>query len=284
MTHGLEMSGVLLLIYAMLQHIDRHCPKIQLPAPCPSRSSVLVLCTFMLVGLIGLVGQFSRDGLDSTRLLGVVQWFHLGSEGSIPSWLSSTGMLLAAGLLATIAFTATTDRLAFDHDLRRFWWAASALFFVMSLAEFAGFHEMLISPLREAFGAADTFNLASIVPGILIVLIVLALSARMLLRLPVEITGLLLVSGAIYVGGAIGMDVLGGMRASLPGEASLHHELFVGVAEILEMLGIALFLTTMLEYRRRQVGAKQPPSGPARSWTPRSNAREITAFPFPMVN
>jgi hypothetical protein len=63
---------------------------------------------------------------------------------------------------------------------------------------------------------------------------------------------LFLVSGSIFVSGAIGFELLGGRQAELYGKDNVLYCFFYTCEELLEMLGVAVFIYTLLRYMVEQ--------------------------------
>jgi hypothetical protein len=68
---------------------------------------------------------------------------------------------------------------------------------------------------------------------------------------------LFLVSGATFISGAIGFELFGGRHLELHGNNNATYALFQTCEETLEMLGIALFIYTLLTYIVDQFGTLQ---------------------------
>jgi hypothetical protein len=66
--------------------------------------------------------------------------------------------------------------------------------------------------------------------------------------LPARTRRLFLAAGAIFVAGAIGVEAVSGMQASLHGEQNLTYHLVITVEELLEMTGIVIFIYALLDY------------------------------------
>ena len=69
---------------------------------------------------------------------------------------------------------------------------------------------------------------------------------RFLWHLPRRWKGWFAAAGAIYVGGAVGVELLGGLYASQYDVATFAYALITTVEEGLEMLGVVLFLYAIL--------------------------------------
>ena len=59
---------------------------------------------------------------------------------------------------------------------------------------------------------------------------------------------LFLISGITFVSGTLGFEMLGGRQAELYGRNNILYALFYTCEESLEMIGIAIFIYTLLTY------------------------------------
>ena len=64
----------------------------------------------------------------------------------------------------------------------------------------------------------------------------------------------ILLSGTVFMSGAVGLELLGGLVASSGGSGTLRLHAVVTVEELLEMVGTVLFLAAVNEYRCRALG------------------------------
>ncbi len=158
--------------------------------------------------------------------------FDLDREDAIPTWFSSTVLLLASGLLLAVARVAyrTADRLA------GYWLGLAAGFLVLSMDEVAGFHE--------------TFNSATDTPwtlaGAALVVIIGLGYSRFLIRLPAHLRWRLLLAGTLFVGGAIGVERGADYYVDVYGTDNLGYNLLTALEETLEMLGAIALVQTLL--------------------------------------
>ena len=169
-------------------------------------------------------------------------------EGNIPSWFSACLFLLGSFLLATIASAQRQHR---DHHVGR-WWVLSLIFIYLSLDETAQLHELSIPPLRDAFHATGFLYYAWIIPAAICVVLFILGYLSFLAKLPARTRGLFLLAGALFVGGALGVEAVSGKHAYLHGEQNLTYHLIVTVEELLEMAGLVVFTYALLDYISRQ--------------------------------
>ena len=159
----------------------------------------------------------------------IIQLFDLDDENNLPTWFSSFLLLSAASALharpgADGGGVASTDMLHFR--------VLAAGFFLLSIDEVAGLHESL--------NTAIEMNWA--IPGAVLVSLVGLWYLPFLIRQPARLRWMMVLSGSLYVSGAVGVELL---SADMD-EDSFHYELAVAVEEGLEMLGVWLFLRTIL--------------------------------------
>ena len=139
----------------------------------------------------------------------------------------------------------------------------AATFLFLSIDEMLGFHERLIEPTRSVLNASGLLFYAWVVPYAVGVVVFLAVYLRFLFRLPRRTAVLFVIAGAIFVGGAIGMEMLGGLCFEVSGSKNL---LYVGlqtIEEILEMAGIVVFMYAIADWMVTRFGGVEIALTPA---------------------
>jgi hypothetical protein len=215
-------------------------------------SDVLLIIVGALIAL-SLVGQCAKYLYGHTMLKGFVPTFYVDLETSAPTWYSSAALGLAGALLALIA----AAKFKMSDGYRWHWALLACLFFSLSLDEIAMIHELPIDPLRERWGAGGLLYYAWVVPGAALVGLVGILYLRFFLKLPRRTQIGFLLAAMLFVGGAIGVEMLSGAHADAFGEENLQYALIVTIEEFLEMLGIVVFIRALLEYIQTNLGGLQ---------------------------
>lgn len=211
---------------------------------------VLGLC------LANLAAQFARYFLGRGALWGFTRVVDLDYENTIPAWYSSVALLLCSVLLAMIAAVKRQQRDRFKNH----WAGLSAIFLLLSIDEAASLHELLIEPVRNSLKTDGYFYFAWVIPGLAFVFLVTVLYWKFLASLPVKTRNLVILSGVIFIGGAIGVEMLGGNYLQ-ENAANISYENFAGwrgmgvaliltLEEALEMIGVAIFVYALLDYMR----------------------------------
>jgi hypothetical protein len=202
--------------------------------------SSLLVCA---LGLVAVAGRFHADWPDH----GLYSLLSLSYEGNLPTWHASMLAFVCALLLLACADAAERDRL----HLR----ALAAGFVAISIDEVIGMHETL-GGLLDRDEPALYFDW--VIPGALIVAVVGALYVPFLRRLPRKTARRFVAAGALYVGGAVGMELPLGVWASAHGEDDLGYALIDWLEESLEVAGLTLFALTLLARLREP----EPPAAP----------------------
>jgi hypothetical protein len=195
-----------------------------------------------VVSVTGCLVELGHHGVGPAAPETVVALLSLSYEANVPTWYSSVLLLGCAFLLALNAADATRHR--------RHWVVLAAVFAYMSLDEVATLHEQL----NEVFDLGDgVLRYGWILPAAALVLALGVAYLPFLKALDAVSRRRFLVAGAVYVGGALLMELPLGWWASRYGEESLGYVLIDVVEETLELAGASLFLLALqlrLEGRR----------------------------------
>jgi hypothetical protein len=131
----------------------------------------------------------------------------------------------------------------------------SLIFLFLGLDEISAFHEKINAPVRDFLNTSGIFFFAWVIPYGLILFVFVVSYLKFLIQLPKKFMKLFIASGAIYVVGALGFELLGGWQADFFGGDTLMYAIYYTFEESLEMLGIALFIYTLLTYVVSQFGS-----------------------------
>jgi hypothetical protein len=205
----------------------------------------LGITTFFLA-LASIGGQLLSLYTDHNRVFGLIQLFKLDSEQNIPTFFSILLLLFVALLLSLIVILKKKQK---DSDVI-YWTVLSAGFVIMALDELASIHERLIEPFRNLLGGGELglLNYAWVVPGIVLVLILGLFFLKFFLRLPARSKLHFFIAAAVYLGGAIGFELIGGDYAESFGKSTLAYIFIENIEETLEMAGLIIFISALFEY------------------------------------
>jgi len=193
-----------------------------------------LLSSFSSFGPISALNQLGNEH-------GEIWWyFDLNMEQNIPTWYSSSMLLLCSLLLAAIAVSAKRS----GYGL--YW---KGLFFVllfMSIDEATAIHEKVAFALRELLNTNSFLYYAWVLPYGTLVLLFGILYLTFLRDLPGQTRRLFIAASILFVGGALGGDVVEGYYDTLLGPSNLATVIAVHIEETLEMLGEVVFFYALL--------------------------------------
>ena len=214
-----------------------------------TRAARLLACGVAALAAGHLATAAVQYGAGYDRQLGLRPLLNLNGEANLPSWYSAALLLAAAALLAVVWRTSP----AVSGSGRPYWAGLAAVFLFLSADEAAEIHEML-NPLREHFGSGGLLYWAWVVPYGIAGLAFAAAYARFLMRLPSRTARLFVAAGVLYVGGALGLEMAGGMAMERVGRGTLTVVVLYTLEELAEMSAAVLFVYALLDYLARRDG------------------------------
>ncbi|MDH3692687.1 MAG: peptidase M48 Ste24p, partial [Gammaproteobacteria bacterium] len=188
--------------------------------------------------------------LGDGELFGLVDFFDFDHEGNVPTLYSAVSIVFCSTLLALITH-ANWRRL----DGKRFYWLGlTILFLFLAIDEGTAIHEEVGTFLSRYMDGRGLLYFLWVVPyGIATVILGLAY-LRFVWGLPRDTRTRFVMAGVIFVTGALGLDMLGAREADLNGYATVTYSLLYSLEEMLEMLGIVLFIYALLSHLAQEIG------------------------------
>lgn len=190
-------------------------------------------------GLIAALGPF-LFGADPDRHIVVL--FDLGSEGNLPTWFSSSMLLMNAVLAALIAGVALRRQAPFGAR----WAVIAFLMLYISADETIGIHEEINARLDSLGDLSGVFYYAWVAPAAVAVLALTIWYWPLVRSLPAPARQLTWAAAGSYVGGALGVELGLGQWTSVHGYTNIGWGLINGAQEIGEMVGLGLYLMALL--------------------------------------
>lgn len=193
-----------------------------------------------VAGLLVLVGTSAALVLDRDVPLAVDsvgRLFLLNDEAVIPSWFSSSVLLLCAVALPFAA--AALPRLRFRFLV------LIAVFVGLSVDEAAVIHERATGALLLlGTGSNEGDQPIWVLAALPLVALVTWFALPLLRAVPRDVTRRWCLAGAAYVGGAVVVEVIFNVLVGM--DAGTAYDLGVGLEEGLEIAGVLLFLDGLL--------------------------------------
>ncbi len=165
------------------------------------------------------------------------QIFDVNEEDALPTWYSSSLLLLASALLYIVSRRKRAD----GDPWMLYWYGLSLGFAFLSIDEVAGFHETLNSLIEVSWT----------IPGGVVAAFVGLLYLKFLLHLPARTRWLFIVSGCVFLGGALGVERWTDWYAEEDLRDTLAYNLWNAAEEGSEMGGVVLFIHALVGYMGR---------------------------------
>lgn len=199
--------------------------------------SSLVLCSlFLQFSIYFLPDYLLRDTLAPL--------FNIDKEQNIPTLYSWSALLFCAMLLATIAQVKKATRGQYVNH----WRILAVIFAYLSIDEALSLHEKFIEPLRTSLNTGGILYYAWVIPGAIFAIAVFLGFLKFINALPTKTKRLFLTAGAVFIGGALGMELLSGAYANLYTENNFVTAILTSIEEFMEMIGIVIFIYALLSY------------------------------------
>lgn len=161
---------------------------------------------------------------------------------TLTNWLQPILLVIAAGLLAVIAALARQDA---DPQWRR-WLALAGLFAFMSLDEAVNIDGHIATFVAGQIGTSDPVKVLT--PFVVVAAALGGFFAPLLASVPRRDAIRFVCCAAIFVGGALGMEIVSQVIGNASGKDSGYYVLAAGIEESLETIGATLFCLALGSY------------------------------------
>lgn len=215
--------------------------------------ALMAVVAFLLLANLAII--YLRFVLGFEHLRGFVDGFYFDAEANFPSLYSALAIFFCSVLLWLIG-TKPTEK----AKKRSFYWKVLSIIFVfLALDEFGSLHEYMIEPLRGMMDQSsidsDYLYFAWFIPYLILVVLLGLLLCRFLFTLPATTRWLFILGGIVFLSGAVGLEMVGGKYWAEQGWAidggdpvDMQYALIVTVEELLEMVGIIIFIYALMRY------------------------------------
>ena len=207
--------------------------------------SILIKLLYLILFLLfaNITGIVSKFYFNHDKVWGLVPLFDFNTEENIPTFYSSLSLLSCSILLFFISISHKEHGSSYMH-----WRGLAIIFLFLSVDEIGTIHETVNDRIHDLFNTSGLLYFAWIIPYGIALLILLGIYVKFLINLPKKILYLFIISGVIFILGALGIESFCGWYCELYGLNDLLYSILYTCEEFLEMLGIALFVYTLLYY------------------------------------
>lgn len=205
---------------------------------------MIVRVSFAVLGLLtvaSVAAGLVRYEMGIEFAGGLIRQFNFDEEANLPTFFSVLWLGACSGtmLLAGSISRRTGDGLA----LR--WTILGIIFAGLTVDEASQLHETLMLLMWKIDKPVGMFHYVWVIPGMMFAGVVAAAYIGFLFRLPRNTRYSLIAAGAIYVAGALGMELVSGAYVTSHPTPDLTRYFLNTLEELLEMLGVILCLRTV---------------------------------------
>ncbi|MDQ3394740.1 MAG: hypothetical protein M3512_11600 [Bacteroidota bacterium] len=214
---------------------------------------VLILLNFLSIYMENYMNVSGKSSYVLRKY--VVTLFDFDGERNIPTFFS-TLILLASGVL--LYYISKVEKTKINNKYHKRWFILSCVFIFLAMDELLMIHELFSGLHFRAFYShlfnteqLGVFHSTWIIPYLILLIFLGIYYFKFIFSLPKNTMLLFIVSGTIFVTGAVGIEMIEGFLADKSGEilnSTVHFRLWVAFEETMEMFGIILFIKALLGY------------------------------------
>ena len=208
----------------------------------PRGVSQFLVSILVLLTIAHGIAMIARYYFGFETLKGFVPMFNLSAEKNFPT-LVSTIYLVSCGCLLVIIAAAHKRR----GEPFILWAFLGLIFFLLGLDEFTSIHERVGVILRPE-NVPVLFSVFWVVPYGLLVLVLGVMYLKFLFRLPLRFRKLFILSGALYVFGALILELPFAYLYLEYGAGNIFIAILSTFEEVFEICGVSLFIYSLLSY------------------------------------
>lgn len=215
-------------------------------------AKVLAIIALLLL-TVSLIAALTSGLANPSDMSGFRRFLYVDAENNAPTYFSVVLMIMNALLLATLAVRTAHS----GSNLYPYWAGLSLGFFCMGFDESFEIHERFMKPMRKLIGEDDLgiFYYSWVIPALLLIAFLGLLFWRFLAAIRDTTRLRLIVAGTLYLGGAIGAEMLGGWYVERNSQANVGYLFIVTAEEGLEMAGLIALFWAVLRHHRDEFGA-----------------------------
>jgi hypothetical protein len=171
--------------------------------------------------------------------------FNVDLELNFPTWYSALMIGFCSMLLRIIAIGKKRQGDRFAPD----WQLLSLIFGWLAIDEVVSIHEILIIPeLSDALHLPKFLYSAWVIPGMVFVIWFTRRYSNFIQRLPSKSRQHFVLAACTYIGGALGMEMVGSYVAKSLSQQHIIYGLCTVVEEFLELTGIVIMIYALAYY------------------------------------
>ena len=224
--------------------------KFEISAGKSFRITLSIIGVMLILHSVVMIAQY---GLGVPKNNFFVHLLNMEYENNVPSLWSGLLLLYASFLL----FCVSKQMFKEENKYKWLWALISFAFFYLCLDETFELHEKAMAPTHRLLNTGGIFYYSWVIPAGAALVVMGLVYLKFVFNLPARTRNLFILSGAIYVGSAIGFELLEGPIDQAGQWMNLPYALLVMVEETLEMFGICLFTYAIIDYADNRLPEKK---------------------------
>lgn len=227
--------------------INQSCRRAIICSPYHVAKFLLIISLLLLVGNLVSIYLVSSGKNNLSLTFWYIAWyFDFNGEANFPAYFSTIILMLAALLNYLLYLHSKKEKNAES----KYWLVLAFIFTFLSIDENVQFHEAIAKHLTPALPTdLNGFIIWSwVVPYSIFVLAFAAYFFKFILNLPLKTKKMIILSGVIFVFGALGLEFFEGYFYKLYGLDHIINKVLYCIEELFEMWGIILFIYALLDY------------------------------------
>ena len=205
------------------------------------RLFLLIIGVLTYLNVLVLIFWFEYDDPFPT----FTKYFDVGEERNIPTLYSVIALTVAATLLATNA-RHSWEKCDGQH---RYWAGLALIFLFLAFDEGTKIHEKTSNVIEQWITPQGYLYWLWVIPYGFAVLVLAAVYLRFMIRLSRTTRYYFILAALLFLGGAIGVDMLQGREAylNIGNDDTILYCVLYSLEEFLEMIGVAVFIYALLK-------------------------------------
>ena len=199
-----------------------------------SIATLLVVVHSIVLGIYFYIDD--SDTFDFIRLI------DLDYEGNIPT-LFSVFLFIVSGALFALIYRA--EKLS-ESKYALYWLGLSYIFIFLGVDEGSRLHEEIGDLFEELVDSSGLLYFPWVIPYGIAFLLATAIYFRFYLTLERSLQIRLFLCASLFLGGAIGVEMLSAVQADKLGTSSWPYSILYTIEESLEMAGLILLIDTLM--------------------------------------
>ena len=182
--------------------------------------------------------------IDDTKVLDFSRLIDLDYEGNIPTLYSSMLFMFNSILLFLLA------KFWNDQSLKGagYWMGLACIFLFLGVDEGTRLHEEIGDIFESYVDAEGALFFPWVIPYVTVLAILVLFYFKFYLSLERGLQIRLFIAATLFIGGAVGVEMLSAQQADLHGTSSLSYSILYTIEESLEFAGLLFLSHTLLKY------------------------------------